>query len=114
MSETLPDVVIETGTWHGGSALFLAMVCDAIGHGRVITIDVDPGDPLPEHDRITYLRGSSTDPDMLTRVRELTGQATSVMVILDSDHDREHVLAELNAYGDIVTVGGYLIVEDTN
>jgi cephalosporin hydroxylase len=114
ISETLPEVIIETGTWHGGSALFLAMVCDVIGHGRVVTIDVDQPDPLPQHARIAYLHGSSTDPGILTRVRELTDQAQTVMVILDSDHGREHVLAELKAYSDLVTIGSYLIVEDTN
>jgi cephalosporin hydroxylase len=106
--------IIETGTWHGGSALYLAMVCETIGHGHVITIDVDPGDPLPEHPRITYLRGSSTDPDVLMQVRAATVGAESVMVLLDSDHSREHVLAELSAYCDLVTPGGYMVVEDTN
>jgi cephalosporin hydroxylase len=114
VSETLPDVIVETGTWHGGSALFLAMVCEGLGHGQVVTIDTEPGEPLPEHPRITYVRGSSTDPAMLTRVRKQTQGAQGVMVILDADHSRAHVLAELAAYSDIVTPGGYLIVEDTN
>jgi cephalosporin hydroxylase len=114
ISETLPGVIIETGTWHGGSALFLAMVCDALGHGRVITIDTDPGHPLPEHPRITYIKGSSVESDVLLSVREQTDQAQGVMVILDADHSRAHVLKELDAYAEVVTVGNYLIVEDTN
>jgi cephalosporin hydroxylase len=114
ISETLPDVIIETGTWHGGSALYFATVCEAIGHGQVVTIDTDPGEPLPEHPRITYLRGSSTDPETVAQVRELTRDAAGVMAILDSDHSRAHVLRELSIYGDLVTPGGYLVVEDTN
>ncbi len=114
ISETRPDVIVETGTWHGGSALYLATVCEALGHGRVVTIDTDPGEPLPEHPRITYLRGSSTDPATVSRVRELAADAQAVMVILDSDHSEAHVLSELSIYGDLVTPGGYLIVEDTN
>jgi cephalosporin hydroxylase len=114
VSDTLPDVIIETGTWHGGSALFLATVCEALGHGRVITIDTEPGEPLPDHPRITYLTGSSIDPIVLARVREQIREAHGVMVILDADHSCAHVLAELAAYGDMVTQGGYLVVEDTN
>jgi cephalosporin hydroxylase len=114
VSETLPEVIVETGTWHGGSALYLATVCEALGHGRVITIDTEPGEPLPEHRRITYLKGSSTDPAVIAQVREQTEKAQGVMVILDADHSRAHVLAELAIYSEIVTPGGYLIVEDTN
>jgi cephalosporin hydroxylase len=114
VSETLPDVIVETGTWHGGSALFLATVCESLGHGRVLTIDTDPGEPLPEHPRVTHLRGSSTDPEVLGRVREQVPDTARVMVILDADHSRAHVLAELEVYSDLVTRGCYLIVEDTN
>jgi cephalosporin hydroxylase len=108
-----PRAVIETGTWHGGSALFLATVLDALGEGRVISIDSDPRDDLPSHPRITYLTGSSTDPEVVARARDLVGDARPVLVILDSDHSRDHVLAELRAYAGMVDVGGYVIVEDT-
>jgi cephalosporin hydroxylase len=114
ISERLPDVIIETGTWHGGSAMFLASVCDALGHGRVVTIDTAPAAPLPEHPRITWLTGSSTDPAIVADVRQRLEDAERVMVILDADHSRDHVLAELGAYGELVTVGDYLVVEDTN
>lgn len=114
ISETLPDLIIETGTWHGGSALYLATVCDAIGHGRVISVDTDPGKPLPEHPRLTYLRGSSVDPEVLAKLEHETLSAAGVMAILDADHSREHVLRELESYSPLVTIGNYLIVEDTN
>jgi cephalosporin hydroxylase len=114
VSATLPDVIIETGTWHGGSALYLANVCDALDHGRVLSIDIAPQEPLPEHPRITFLEGSSVAPEILDRVRAELDGAERVMVILDSDHSRDHVLAELQAYAGIVTPGCYLIAEDTN
>jgi cephalosporin hydroxylase len=107
-----PDLIVETGTCEGGSALFLASICDLLGHGRVITIDVSSRRGRPQHRRITYLKGSSTSPKVLRRVID---EATGVtMVILDSDHSRAHVRAELGAYGPLVTLGSYLIVEDTN
>jgi cephalosporin hydroxylase len=114
ISETLPELIVETGTWHGGSALYLANVCDALGRGRVITIDTEPGTPLPEHPRITYVRGSSVDPEVVAAVREEARRADGVMVILDADHSRDHVVRELERYSQLVTVGNYLIVEDTN
>lgn len=113
--ETRPDLIVETGTYRGGSALYLASVCDLVGGGEVVSIDVEPvrGD-YPEHPRITYLGGrSSTDPDVVEEVRErATGRP--VLVILDSDHSQAHVEAELAAYAPLVPVGCYVIVEDSN
>jgi cephalosporin hydroxylase len=109
-----PRAVVETGTAHGGSALYLASVCDLLRRGEVISIDVhDPGH-RPRHPRITYVTGSSTSPDVFNRVVELIDGREPVLVILDSDHARDHVLAELRLYGPIVTPGSYLVVEDTN
>jgi cephalosporin hydroxylase len=115
MFETRPDLVIETGTYRGGSALFLASICDSLGSGAVVSIDIEPvRDDYPEHPRITYLGGrSSTDPGLVDEIR---GRAAdrNVLVILDSDHSQEHVEAELAVYAPLVPVGGYLIVEDSN
>jgi cephalosporin hydroxylase len=110
---TRPDVVVETGTWHGGSALYLAMVLDQLRHGRVITIDVKPPENPPLHPRITYLTGSSTEPATVAAVRAMVGDQRA-MVILDSDHKEPHVYDELRAYESLVRAGDYLIVEDTN
>jgi cephalosporin hydroxylase len=87
---------------------------DAPDHGRVLTIDTAAQGPLPEHPRITFLEGSSVAPEILYRVRAELDGAERVMVILDSDHSRDHVLAELQAYAGIVMPGRYLIAEDTN
>ena len=107
-----PDVIVETGTLDGGSALYLASICDLVGHGEVVTIDLEAPPAPPEHPRITYVRGSSVDEAVVAEVRARTA-GKSALVVLDSDHRRDHVLAELHAYADVVPVGGYLIVEDT-
>ncbi|HVQ10807.1 MAG TPA: CmcI family methyltransferase [Methyloceanibacter sp.] len=108
-----PDIVVETGTWQGGSALFLAMILEQIGHGRVITFDTESRPGRPEHPRITYLTGSSIDPAIVAKVYDEVGGGRA-MVILDSDHERDHVYSEILAYSPLVRIGGYLIVEDTN
>ncbi|MGE5538162.1 MAG: CmcI family methyltransferase [Gemmatimonas sp.] len=112
--EQRPEVIIECGTRFGGSAMYLASVCDLVGSGRVISIDIDPEARRPEHPRITYVEGSSTADSTLARVRELVNGATNCMVILDSDHSRDHVRREMEAYRGFVPVGGYMVVEDTN
>jgi cephalosporin hydroxylase len=123
--ELRPEIIIETGTLFGGSAYYLASLCDLIYSGRVITIDIDDapkGHPRqkaivsqvrPNHSRITYLLGSSVAETILNKVRELTRDAKKILVILDSDHSSDHVLSELRAYAPLVSVGSYIIVEDT-
>ena len=110
---TQPDVIVETGTLYGGSALFLASMCDLLGNGRVISIDIKDDEDRPAHPRIVYLAGSSVAPEVVDRVRGEITDTDRVMVILDSDHHNDHVLAELRAYGPLVTEDCYLIVEDT-
>jgi cephalosporin hydroxylase len=109
-----PDLFIETGTWSGGSTLYLATVMDAIDHGRVITIDMDERPGRPVHPRIEYITGSSIDPDVVRLIKDRVAATDVVMVDLDSDHRANHVLAELRAYAELVTVGSYLVVDDTN
>ena len=112
--EVRPDIIIESGTYCGGSALFCACICDLIGHGRVVTIDPCEYGPRPTHERITYLRGSSVSEETLRIVHQLVENDMRVMVILDSDHAAPHFLSELKAYSDFVSAGSYLIVEDTS
>jgi len=105
--------IVETGTAFGGSALFLAMALDRLGYGKVLTIDKERRRNLPIHQRVRYITGDSTDPDLVAQIaREVRGKRT--MVILDSQHTCEHVTRELAAYASLVTPGQYLIVEDTN
>jgi cephalosporin hydroxylase len=111
--EQRPDLIIETGTAHGGSALYLATLCEAVGRGQVISVDIGHWPDRPAHPRLTYLTASSTDPLLVAQVAERAEGAGCVLVVLDSDHCRDHVLAELRAYAPMVTPGGYLVVEDT-
>ena len=116
ITRTRPDVVIECGTGYGGGTLFLATICDLVGHGKVITVDPHNHEqdwPRPKHPLITYVDGSSADPGVFARVRELAGRPASALVILDSDHSRDHVLAELRLYRELVPVGCYMVVEDS-
>lgn len=114
MTELRPALVIETGTFCGGSALFMASVMDQLGHGRVMTIDVRHAATVPVHPRIEYVLGSSIEPEIANRARAAAAEGGPVVVVLDSLHTYEHVLAELSAYADLVTPGSYCIVEDTN
>jgi len=114
-----PDVLIETGTYYGGSAQFFADCMERIGRGFVVSIDNNPGSRRPEHPRIIYLEGDSVSlagvvKEEIVKLEGETGKSLSVMASLDSDHHKPHVLAELHAYKDIVTAGQYLVVEDTN
>ena len=115
MVETQPELVVETGTYRGGSAFFLASICDLLGAGEVVSLDIEPlREDYPEHPRITYLGGrSSTDPDVVADVRS-RAEGRRTLVILDSDHSQAHVEAELAEYARLVPVGGYVIVEDSN
>jgi len=109
-----PDMIIETGTAYGGSALFLATICDELQKGKIFTIDTVDVRKLPEHKRITFLLGSSTDKKIVNKVLKNIKKKDKVMVILDSDHSKKHVLEELKIYSKLVPKGSYLIVEDTN
>lgn len=114
-----PDVIIETGVAHGGSLIFYASLCAAMGKGRVVGIDIEIRphnrealEAHPMFDRITLIEGSSTDPCTITRVRSTVNAGDTVMVILDSNHTYAHVLAELEAYSSVVTPGSWIVATD--
>jgi len=117
-----PNIIIECGTAAGGGTLFLANMCDLIGKGKVISIDILESDTSrhykegdrPQHKRITYLTGSSIDPEIVSKVKSIIKPNDVVLVNLDSCHKYNHVLKELEIYSRIVTKGSYIIVEDTN
>lgn len=112
-----PHLIIETGTAHGGSALYLANLLDLSGRGTVLTIDLNDKKEgqwkLPDHPRIKYLVGDSVSPEIVGEVKKWA-DIGNVMLILDSDHHKDHVLKELKLYGPLVSKDSYIIVEDTN
>jgi cephalosporin hydroxylase len=114
-----PDVLIETGVAHGGSLVFYASLFKAMDKGRVIGIDVEIRphnraaiEAHPLSDRIALIEGSSTDTAVVEQVRNLVGPEEAVLVVLDSNHAKDHVLAELRAYGPLVSIGSYIIASD--
>jgi len=108
-----PELVIETGTYEGGSALFMADLMNVFGiSGKVVTIDIAPR-KVPEHMRVTALAGSSLADNIVFHVTAMRDM-TPKIVILDSDHSYKHVLAELRLYSCFLASGDYLIVEDTS
>jgi cephalosporin hydroxylase len=112
ISEIKPALLIETGTNRGGSALFYAHVMDLLGTGRVLTVDIERLHEL-DHPRVEFLHGSSTDPAIVEKVRAAAEQADGpVMVILDGNHDRDHVAEELELYAPLVTPGSLLLSQD--
>lgn len=107
-----PDWILETGTFYGGSALFMAHICGLLGHGQVITIDIKRRQHSIKHPRLEFLIGHSTAIKTLKYLhRKVDGK---VMVVLDSDHHKKHVLKELHLYSEFICPGSYLIIEDTN
>lgn len=115
-----PEVIVETGVARGGSAIFSASMLELLGRGKIIGVDIDVRahnrDSIESHPmarRITLIEGSSTAKDTVDRVRAEIPSGAPVMVVLDSDHSRLHVLEELRLYGPLVTEGQYLIVADT-
>ena len=112
IQEKQPDVIVETGTYRGGSALFFAHMMDLVGKGEVITLDIKNNNP-PKHPRITHMIARATDHTAMAEIRKRV-EGKTVMVVLDSNHHRSHVKRELGRYKDIVTPGQYIVVEDTN
>lgn len=111
--DTRPDLIIETGTYLGGSALYFAHLLDNLGEGAIVTIDLQQRGRVA-HPRVTQLLGDTLSDAILSTVRERARAARRVMVVLDDDHSADHVLRELDVYADIVSRGCYLVVEDTN
>jgi len=114
LAQVRPDLVLETGTHLGGSALFLAHMLDLLGHGQVITIDVLEHPGRPEHPRLRYVKGSSADAALVRSLLDGRPRGETRLVSLDSDHSKTHVSRELALFAPEVSLGSYLIVEDTN
>lgn len=114
-----PDVIVETGIAHGGSLIFYASICKAMGSGRVVGVDVEirPHNrvAIEQHDlfdRITLIEGSSIDPKTVSAVRSEIEPDDTVFVMLDSNHAKAHVLAELELYAPLVSRDSYIVAAD--
>lgn len=114
-----PEVIVECGVAHGGGLVFYASLCKAMGRGRVIGVDVDIRPPNraaieahPLFEYITLIEGSSVDEAVVAQVDEEVGSAQEVLVLLDSNHLSDHVLAELEAYHHLVGIGSYIVAMD--
>jgi cephalosporin hydroxylase len=114
-----PDVIIETGVAHGGSLIYYASLCKAMNKGRIVGIDIE----IRSHNRqaiekhelsplISLVEGSSTAPEIVSHVHSMVRSGETVLVILDSNHTKQHVIDELTAYADIVTPGSYIVATD--
>lgn len=123
-----PDLIIETGIAHGGSLILYASllelnaICGGPEHAHVLGVDIDirahnrqeiEKHPLYKRGRITMLQGSSVAPDIVQQVHSFAAPYKKIMVLLDSNHTHEHVLAELLAYASLVSVESYCVVFDT-
>lgn len=114
-----PDLIVETGIAHGGSLVFYASLCQLLGTGRVVGVDVEIRphnraalDAHPLRPLITLIEGSSTAPETVAQVRAQVRPGERVLVLLDSSHTRQHVAHELRVYAPLVSVGLYLVVQD--
>ena len=114
-----PTVIVETGVAHGGSLIFYASLFEAMGRGAVIGVDIEIHAPNrtaieahPLAGRIALIEGSSTDAATLAAVRARLRPEDRVLVILDSNHSRAHVAAELEAYSPMVSTGSYIVATD--
>lgn len=114
-----PDVIIETGVAHGGSIIFYACLCKTMETGRVIGIDIK----IKEHNRnaieahflnpfVTLIEGNSIASNIIHQVANLIQPNEKVLVILDSNHSKSHVMSELEAYAPFVTLGSYIVATD--
>ena len=124
--EVKPDLIIETGIAHGGSLIFSASMlelnaaCGGPHDAEVLGIDIDIRphnreaiEAHPMSSRITLLEGSSVAPEIVAKVKEKANNKKRILICMDSNHTHDHVLAELEAYAPLTSVGSYCIVFDT-
>lgn len=121
-----PDLIIETGIAHGGSLIFSASMlelnaaCGGPQDAEVLGLDIDIRqhnreaiEAHPMFKRISMIQGSSIDPEIIKQVKAKAADKKKILVCLDSNHTHDHVLAELEAYAPLVSVGSYCVVFDT-
>lgn len=114
-----PDVIIETGVAHGGSLIYYASLCKVLGKGKVVGVDIE----IRRHNRqaieahelfpyISLIEGDSTSPDVVERVGSHIAAGQTALVFLDSNHTKEHVRKELEAYHHLVSKDSYIVATD--
>jgi cephalosporin hydroxylase len=115
-----PDLIIETGIAHGGSLIYYASLLELLGKGEVLGVDIDIREHNrkeienhPMYKRIKMIQGSAIDPEILAEVKKYTKGKQTILVVLDSNHTHEHVLAELQMYSPFVSLNSYIVVFDT-
>lgn len=121
-----PDLIIETGIAHGGSLIFSASmlelnaICGGTQDAEVLGIDIDIRahnreaiEAHPMIKRISMIQGSSIEPQIISQVREKAKEKQKILIFLDSNHTHDHVLAELEAYAPLTSIGSYCVVFDT-
>jgi cephalosporin hydroxylase len=114
-----PDVIVETGIAHGGSLVFYAGLCRLMGKGRIIGVDIEirPHNraALEAHslkDLITLIEGDATSPAVAAQVKANIRPGETVLVLLDSNHTKRHVMSELDSFSPLVSVGSYIVAMD--
>ena len=111
--ETKPDVIVEVGNLHGGGTLYLAHLCDLMGAGRLVAVDISHAvipDIVRDHRRITFIEGDACR--CFGQVRTLIAENETVLVIEDSSHTYQNTLNVLRTYSPLIQPGQYFIVED--
>lgn len=114
-----PDLIIEAGVAHGGSLIYYASLCKVLGKGRVIGVDIE----IRSHNRraieahelapyITLIEGDSSSLEVVDRVKAHVREGATILVLLDSNHSKAHVLKELEAYHGLVSPGSYIVATD--
>jgi cephalosporin hydroxylase len=104
-------MLVEIGSYAGGSTLYFAHLFDVLGQGEVCSIDIDRSHFDVKHPRIATITGDCSSPDVIRQVQERC-RGKRGLVIHDGDHRREAVRRDLELYAPFVAVGSYLIVED--
>lgn len=115
ITDLQPDLIVEFGVRSGGSSLYFASILDQLGNGVVLGVDItleNVHDKARNHPRIQLMESSSTCPEVADRIRSL--RRGPVFAVLDSDHKKDHVVAELTTLTPILRAGDYVIVEDSN
>ena len=123
--EVRPELIIEAGIAHGGSIIYYASILEllaisGLGSGEVLGVDIDIRahnreaiEAHPMSKRIRMIEGSSISPEVVEQVKSYASGKDRIMVVLDSNHTHDHVLAELEAYAPLTSIGSYCVVFDT-